>query len=123
MATGRAKSVKLANAADHSESNPQLPPEARVDPPAPSRALLGLSLLGNLDAIYKQSDYSPEVKLLSFRGASKLKKSGLLFLAHTFRNQLEFHLIWEANGFKEGVIEKWWEGVKAGCYEFLLERK
>ncbi|GJJ13028.1 hypothetical protein Clacol_007277 [Clathrus columnatus] len=118
-----ANRAKASSAGTTNTIKPQLPPHARVDPPAPSRALLGLSLLGNLDSLYKQSDYSPQVKLLSFRGASKLKRGGLLFLAQTFRNQLEFHLVWEETGFEEGIIEKWWEGVITASHEYLLQRK
>lgn len=118
LASIRAKSTQ----ANTLETKPELPPHARVDPPAPSRALLGLSLLGRVDAIYKQSEYEAEIKFLSFIGASKLKKGGLLFLAQTFNNQLEFHLVWESNGFEEGIIERWWEGVITSCHEFVLQR-
>ena len=99
---------------------PQLPPHARISTPSPSRALLGLSLIGNLDHIYTLSSYTkPGVKLHSVTTASRQKEGGLLVLEHTFSGRLWLHLCWDEMGFEEGVVEAWWAGVVSGVGEFL----
>jgi len=100
---------------------PQLPPHARVDPAAPSRALLGLSLLGNLDMIYVREKYERSgVELISVTGAARQKEGGILFLVHTFGGRLWLQLCWDEAGFAEGVIEQWWKSVVSDVGEYML---
>ncbi|KAF9551544.1 hypothetical protein CPC08DRAFT_715049 [Agrocybe pediades] len=85
---------------------------------APSAALLGLSLIGNLDAIYTRPSY-PSFTLHSVTTASRQKASGLLLLEHTFGKKLWLNLCWDENGFEEGVIEKFWKGLEDGVRELV----
>ncbi|RDB23727.1 hypothetical protein Hypma_009447 [Hypsizygus marmoreus] len=100
---------------------PSLRPPASISmlPPAPSAALLGLSLIGNLDAIYIRSAY-PSFQLHSVRTASRQKAGGLLLLQHTFAGKLWFNLCWDENGFAEGLVQRFWEGLQEAVEEYLV---
>ncbi|KAJ7723372.1 hypothetical protein B0H16DRAFT_1895813 [Mycena metata] len=110
------------------------PPENPTLPrrPAASAALLGISLIGDLDRTYLRSAYSPQIAptsspsspsstqitpthdndiprettprihLLSVATASRLKPGGLLLLGHTFGGRLVLQLCWDCMGFAEG---------------------
>jgi hypothetical protein len=97
---------------------PQLPLEAIV-PPAPNTALLGLSLIGNLDRVYTRASYPPSVHLHTVTTASRLKPGGMLLLEHTFGGKLWLHLCWDEMGFEEGQVEGFWEQLKGAVGEFL----
>ena len=100
--------------------DPRLPPHARAASSVPSRALLGLSLIGNLDNTYTPASYARSgVELHSVTTASRQREGGLLVLEHTFAGRLWLHLCWDEMGFEEGVIEEWWAGVVSGVGEFL----
>jgi hypothetical protein len=98
---------------------PPPPPIEAIAPPAPSAALLGLSLIGNLDRTYTRASYSPSVRLHSVTTASRLKPGGMLLLEHTFGDRLWLHLCWDEMGFEEGQMERFWEGLKGAIQEFL----
>lgn len=88
-------------------------------PPAPSTALLGLSLIGNLDATYTRTAY-PAFELMTVTTASRQKAGGMLLLEHTFGGRLWLHLCWDVNGFgAEGRVERFWEGLQGAVQEFL----
>ncbi|KAF5373111.1 hypothetical protein D9758_001718 [Tetrapyrgos nigripes] len=87
--------------------------------PAPSLALMGLSLIGNLDVTYAREEY-PSIELLSVRTASRQKPGGLLLLEHTFGKKLWLQLFWDEKGFKEGQIEKFWECLQNTVHGFLI---
>jgi hypothetical protein len=88
-------------------------------PPAPSTALLGLSLIGNLDATYVRTAY-PTFELKTVTTASRQKAGGLLLLEHTFGGKLWLHLCWDVYGFgAERRVEKFWEGLQSAVEEFL----
>lgn len=96
-----------------------LPSVEAIAPPAPSTALLGLSMVGRLDDIYKRNEYPDSVQLHSVTTASRLKPGGMLLLEHTFGNKLWLHLCWDEMGFKEGQVESFWEGLKDAVVEYL----
>jgi hypothetical protein len=54
-----------------------------VLPPASQKAVLGVSMLGNLDGIYKHGEY-PEIRLESLMTGSRQRPYGLLLFAYTF---------------------------------------
>lgn len=95
----------------------QLPPHARAwtcpasPGPAPSKALMGVSLIGNLDRTYLRHQYSsaPDdttvLHLKSVTTASKLKRGGLLLLTHTFDEKLWVQVVWDAEAFETGWME------------------
>ncbi|GJN92274.1 hypothetical protein Rhopal_005304-T1 [Rhodotorula paludigena] len=88
-------------------------------PKAPSTALMGLSMLGNLDAIYRHEQYHG-IKLDTLTTGSRQRPGALLLFAYTFAGQLWISLGHDSNGFKHGVIERWWAALLAGVEQFLV---
>jgi len=93
-------------------SSPELLPG-----PAPSTALLGLSLIGNLDGTYDRGAY-PSFVLRGVTTASRQKAGGVLLLVHTFGGRLWVQLFYDENGF--GEMERFWEEVGRGVEEYLV---
>ncbi|KAF7348532.1 hypothetical protein MVEN_01370700 [Mycena venus] len=119
--------ARLAKAQmQHAVRSPLLPARAllsaaaraRRTPPSPA-ALLGISLIGDLDRTYVRSSYGPGVHLLSVMTASRLKPGGLLLLGHSFGGRLVLQLCWDGMGFAEGEIERFWTALTSAVPEFL----
>ncbi|KAG6841064.1 hypothetical protein C0991_002275, partial [Blastosporella zonata] len=90
--------------------------------PAPSAALLGLSLIGNLDATYDRRAY-PQFVLKDVTTASRQKAGGILFLVHTFGGRLWLQLFYDQEGFGgEGEVNRFWEEMGKCIEEFLLSQ-
>ncbi|GAA5897369.1 hypothetical protein JCM6882_001869 [Rhodosporidiobolus microsporus] len=87
---------------------------------APSTALLGLSMLGNLDGMYKHADFHG-IQLHTLTTGSRQRPGALLLFAYTFAGKLWFSLGYDSNGFKKGSVERWWDELVKGVDEFLLE--
>ncbi|KAG6811926.1 hypothetical protein H0H92_005257 [Tricholoma furcatifolium] len=88
--------------------------------PAPSAALLGLSLIGNLDALYDRRAY-PGFVLHDVTTASKQKAGGMLLLVHTFAGKLWLQLFYDREGFgDDGEVERFLKEVERGVVEFLI---
>ncbi|KAL0573471.1 hypothetical protein V5O48_008479 [Marasmius crinis-equi] len=88
-------------------------------PAPPSACLIGLSLIGNLDATYARSSY-PSITLHTVTTASRQKAGGLLLLEHTFGKKLWLHLCWDENGFQEGQIENFWKNLQDAVVDYLI---
>ncbi|KAK7059694.1 hypothetical protein R3P38DRAFT_2837283 [Favolaschia claudopus] len=97
-----------------SSDSPHLPKR-----PDASAALLGISLIGDLDRTYVRSSYGPGVELLSVMTASRLKAGGLLLLGHSFGGRLVLQLCWDSMGFAEGQVESFWNAFTSAVPEFL----
>ncbi|KAF9060310.1 hypothetical protein BDP27DRAFT_1339876 [Rhodocollybia butyracea] len=112
-------------------------------PPAPSAALFGVSLVGNLDNVYTQSSYSRPpsysasstdtrpvssqettssqiITVHNVAGATRQKPGGFLLFVHTFNKKLSLHLCYDVNGFEEGHIERFWESLRDAADELLV---
>ncbi|KAJ7204820.1 hypothetical protein GGX14DRAFT_523028 [Mycena pura] len=87
--------------------------------PAASAALLGISLIGDLDRTYARAAYGPGVHLRSVATASRLKPGGLLLLAHSFGARLVLQLCWDSMGFAEGEVERFWAALTGMVTELL----
>ncbi|KAG9111664.1 hypothetical protein FRC07_008030 [Ceratobasidium sp. 392] len=85
---------------------------------APSTALMGLSLLGNLDGVYKHATYG-EVKLHTLTTGSRQRAGAMLLFGYTFVGKLWLCFGYDENGFPKGVVEEFWNEVLAGVDEFL----
>ncbi|KAH7916416.1 hypothetical protein BJ138DRAFT_1121796 [Hygrophoropsis aurantiaca] len=93
------------------------PPNAT--PPAPSAALIGLSLLGNLDGIYKHGSF-PDVKLHTLTTGSRQRSGGMLLFGYTFAGKLWISLGYDENGFEKKVVEQFWGNVLQTTEELLV---
>ena len=88
-------------------------------PRAPSSALIGLSMLGNLDGIYKHAAF-PAFKLHSLTTGSRQRAGGMLLFGYTFAGKLWISLGYDENGLDKQVVESFWENVLQAMDEFLL---
>lgn len=73
----------------------------------PATALIGLSLLGNLDAVYKHASYS-EIQLHTLTTGSRQRPGGMLLFGYTFAGKLWVSLGYDENGFDQGIVDKFW---------------
>ncbi|KAF8528124.1 hypothetical protein BU17DRAFT_39215 [Hysterangium stoloniferum] len=98
-------------------TSPSPNPAAQM-PKTPSVALLGLSLLGNLDGTYKHASY-PELVLHTLTTGSRQRAGGLLVFGYTFAGKL-----WVSLGYDEGAFDDsvgvWWKEVVKGMAEVGL---
>ena len=99
---------------------PSKPKDATATTPrAPSAALIGLSLLGNLDAMYKHANF-PDIKMHTLTTGSRQRNSGMLLFGYTFAGKLWVSLGYDENGFEQKVIDQFWSNVLGGIEEFLV---
>ncbi|KAF5352707.1 hypothetical protein D9756_005938 [Leucocoprinus leucothites] len=94
-------------------------PESLVPPSkAPSTALIGLSLLGNLDGIYKHAEF-PRIKLHTLTTGSRQRSGGMLLFGYTFVGKLWVSLGYDENGFDKEVINQYWSNVLSAIDDLL----
>lgn len=91
---------------------------ASAVPKAPSTALLGLSLLGNLDGIYKHAAF-PQIKLHTLTTGSRQRSGAMLLFGYTFVGKLWVSLGYDVNGFDNDVVERFWDNVLTSMDELL----
>jgi len=98
------------------------PPKAASGPPKkpPSSALIGLSLLGDLDRVFHHSQY-PCIRLNALTPGSRVRGGGTLLFGYTFAGKLWLNLPWDLNGFGDGVIDAFWKELVLGVEEFLMD--
>ncbi|KAG6837665.1 hypothetical protein H0H93_004941 [Arthromyces matolae] len=84
----------------------------------PATALIGLSLLGNLDGIYKHSTF-PDIKLDTLTTGSRQRAGGMLLFGYTFVGKSWVSLGYDENGF-DGVVNDFWSNVLRCIDKFLI---
>ncbi len=96
------------------------PPKPAAQGPAraPSAALIGLSLLGNLDGIYKHANFG-DVKLHTLTTGSRQRAGGMLLFGYTFVGKLWISLGYDENGFEKETVDKFWDNLLRSTDEFL----
>ncbi|GAA5896360.1 uncharacterized protein JCM6883_006879 [Sporobolomyces salmoneus] len=95
--------------------------QEEAKPKVPNVSLMGLSMLGNLDAIYKHSTYAERgIELHTLTTGSRQRPGALLLFSYTFAGQLFISLGYDSNGFEKGVIEDWWKELLNRVDELLL---
>ncbi|CDZ97947.1 hypothetical protein [Phaffia rhodozyma] len=85
---------------------------------APQIALMGLSFLGNLDAISNYTTYTM-IHSSDLTFGVRQRPGGMLMFCYTFAGRLWFSLGWDKNGYPEGYVENFWNEVNATIGEFL----
>ncbi|KIK97547.1 hypothetical protein PAXRUDRAFT_763851 [Paxillus rubicundulus Ve08.2h10] len=98
---------------------PLVPQPAVLAPRTPSSALIGLSLLGNLDGMYKHASF-PAIQLHTLTTGSRQRPGGMLLFGYTFARKLWISLGYDENGFEKEVVERFWEGVLQVTDEVLI---
>ncbi|KAF9074846.1 hypothetical protein BDP27DRAFT_1380944 [Rhodocollybia butyracea] len=84
----------------------------------PSTALIGLSLLGNLDGTYKHAAF-PKIRLHTLTTGSRQRSGAMLLFGYTFVGKLWVSLGYDMNGFEEGFVERFWGNVFSSIEELL----
>jgi hypothetical protein len=84
----------------------------------PSKALIGLSLLGNLDAMYKHATY-PGIRLHTLTTGSRQRSGGMLLFGYTFAQKLWISLSYDENGFDASVVQTFWKNVLQVVDEYM----
>ncbi|KAG6910511.1 hypothetical protein DXG01_009930 [Tephrocybe rancida] len=95
------------------------PPSAPTKKGPPSSALIGLSLLGNLDGIYNHAAFS-EIELDTLTTGSRQRAGGMLLFGYTFVGRLWISLGYDENGFDKEVVERFWNNVLRCTEDFLI---
>lgn len=85
---------------------------------APSAALIGLSLLGNLDGMYKHANF-PIIELHTLTTGSRQRQGAMLLFGYTFAGKLWVSLGYDENGFDKDVVQKFWDNCLSAIDEFL----
>ncbi|OJT05139.1 hypothetical protein TRAPUB_4065 [Trametes pubescens] len=78
-----------------------LPQRAKVS----SAAFIDLSMLGNLDGIYKHAGF-PDAELHTLTTGSRQRHGAMLLLAYTFKDRLRIILGYDSNGFEGDVVNR-----------------
>ncbi|PPQ99567.1 hypothetical protein CVT24_005355 [Panaeolus cyanescens] len=108
---------KLAGIAP-TKTTPSLP-SVNFRPKGPSAALIGLSLLGNLDGMYKHALF-PEIQLHTLTTGSRQRSGGMLLFGYTFVGKLWVSLGYDVNGFEAETVNTFWDHVNGAIAEFLI---
>ncbi|KAJ7808257.1 hypothetical protein B0H14DRAFT_3762510 [Mycena olivaceomarginata] len=85
---------------------PPPPASKQVASKPPSAALIGLSLLGNLDGIYKHGAF-PKIQLHTLTTGSRQRPGGMLLFGYTFAGKLWISLGYDEAGFDDQVDRFW----------------
>ncbi|EIW64280.1 uncharacterized protein TRAVEDRAFT_68128 [Trametes versicolor FP-101664 SS1] len=115
---------------DEREAGTYVPPAPPAVPTVPKEsvypvrakssaaALIGLSLLGNLDGVYRHAAF-PGVELHTLTTGSRQRQGAMLLFGYTFKGRLWISLGYDSNGFEEGVVERFWKEAMVCVDEFL----
>lgn len=128
MAEERGQRARLwAKEDDERERGTFVPPPPPLPVPAadtalrtPSAALIGLSLLGNLDGIYKHGAF-PAIQLHTLTTGSRQRSGGMLLFGYTFAGKLWVSLGYDVNGFDKAMVDRYWGNVLQIMDELLLK--
>ena len=93
--------------------------ESQVKEKIPSSALIGLSLLGNLDGTYKHATF-PDIQLHTLTTGSRQRSGGMLLFGYTFVEKLWVSFGYDKNGYEEDVVNAFWTHVTEAIDQFLL---
>ena len=84
----------------------------------PSTALMGLSLLGNVDPIYKHHTF-PAIQMHTVTGGARQRAGGVLLIGYIFVGKLWADLGYDENGFDKATIERFWGNALSSIDDLL----
>ena len=84
----------------------------------PSSALLGLSMLGNLDAVYKHKEFT-DIRLHTLTTGSRQRHGAMLLFGYTFAGKMWVSLGYDENGFEPKPVAVFWKNMLDAMDEFL----
>jgi len=98
---------------------PPRAPEKPMERP-PSNALIGLSLLGNLDGIYKHPTFG-DIRFHTLTTGSRQRAGGMLLFSYTFVGKLWISLGYDENGFEADTVQCFWKNLSASIEQLLID--
>ena len=123
MARKRGSQARLWAKEDDDKANgvwvPPPPPAKKHSERPPSNALIGLSLLGNLDATYKHSSFG-DIHLHTLTTGSRQRAGAMLLFGYTFAGKLWISLGYDENGFERVVVDTFWSNLSVSIDELLI---
>ncbi|VDB86578.1 unnamed protein product [Peniophora sp. CBMAI 1063] len=84
----------------------------------PSSALLGLSMLGNLDAMYKHREF-PDIQMHTLTTGSRQRSGAMLLFGYTFAGRLWVSLGYDEKGYEDKPVSIFWQNMLDTMNEFL----
>ena len=93
-------------------------PRKPVERP-PSNALIGLSLLGNLDGIYKHPTFG-DIRFHTLTTGSRQRAGGMLLFGYTFVGKLWISLGYDENAFKADTVQTFWKKLSDSIEGLLV---
>ncbi|KAJ7449292.1 hypothetical protein FB451DRAFT_1288036 [Mycena latifolia] len=108
-------------------ANGTLPPRAKPPQQSPSSgsatipsiALLGISHLGDMAAMYETHRY-PAIEFVDSVGHSRKAKGGILLFTRSAQKCFAMVLEWDGAAFPPGLVEEFWGHFVGGVHEFIL---
>ena len=98
------------------------PPTPTTTAPAaskpPSSALLGLSMLGNLDGVYKHKQFA-DIRMHTLTTGSRQRNGAMLLFGYTFVGRLWVSLGYDENGLEPKAVSIFWQNMLDAMNEFL----
>ncbi|KZV74818.1 hypothetical protein PENSPDRAFT_681526 [Peniophora sp. CONT] len=91
-------------------------PAAAIKPP--SSALLGLSMLGNLDGMYMHKEFA-DIRMHTLTTGSRQRNGAMLLFGYTFAGRLWVSLGYDENGFEPKPVAIFWQNMLDAMNEFL----
>ena len=75
-------------------------------------------MLGNLDAVYKHSNFE-DIKMHTLTTGSRQRNGAMLLFGYTFANRLWLSLGYDENGFEPKPVSIFWQNMLDAMSEFL----
>ena len=85
---------------------------------APNDVLIDLSLLGNLDGIYKHRGFK-SIKMHTSTIGARQRTGDMCLTGYTFVGKLWLSLGYDEESFEKETVGKFWDGLQAAVGEFL----
>ncbi|KAF8323806.1 hypothetical protein DL93DRAFT_2104111 [Clavulina sp. PMI_390] len=87
--------------------------------PAPSAALIGLSLIGDLDKLYRRAEYGP-IQLLDCIPTYRKNKGGILVYCRSFLECMTVGLILDVGGLEKDLLDEFWKQFQRCIREYVV---
>lgn len=88
----------------------------------PSVALMGVSTVNDLDAIFKRGCY-PDLRLTTLNVGTRKARGGILLYAYTFNEEFTLSLGWDKGALKQEAVSRFWGEMKTAVETYLLDKQ
>lgn len=92
-------------------------------PKPPSAALMGFSLIGNIDAVYQKSKHYGPLLVERVRVSNRRAKGGMLATSRMLNGKMMIGLILDEGGFEGDVVKEFWDECIRCIKEYMVGEK